>query len=337
MFLAAPPLLFQISPAAPFILPIAVPICLLIAQRLPSAAAQRQSPFFGLLPVAYIPLQLAILVWAAHAVAAFAGAAALASLAVAVGVCMGVFGVLAAHEMIHSRERRHRWLGSALLTGMTYRHFRIAHLYGHHRYAATERDAATARLGESVYAFLARTLPAQWREAWRFERRRCRRKRAPLLRNALMQDVAVMLAVYVALLLLWGWRAAAFLAAESAVAILVLEAFNYVAHYGLVRRVRGGRLEPMAGCHSWNSGGAGDLLIFNMGRHSHHHRAPSLGYERLEPVSDAPALPGGYASAILLAFVPPLWRTIMDPRALAARGERESRYAPESSPATALS
>lgn len=145
-----------------------------------------------------------------------------------------------------------------------------------------------------------------------------------------------MFATYAALLVLWGWKAAAFLAAESAVAILVLEMFNYVAHYGLERRMRAGRLEAMADRHSWNSGGTANLLIFNMGNHSHHHRAPSISYEDLLPAPGAPMLPGGYAGAILLALVPPLWRAVMDPRALAARGECESGYARESSPAAAI-
>jgi alkane 1-monooxygenase len=336
MFLAAVPLLLQVSDATPLVVPLAILFSLLIAHFLPNTVPTEPSRSFRLLPIIYIPLQLAAIIWAARAVAR-SGATSIdfASLAISIGVCTGVFGVLAAHEMVHSNVRWHNWLGSALLTGMSYRHFRIAHVYGHHRFAATERDASTARIGEGFYAFLTRTLPAQWLEAWRFDRRRCQRKSLPLLRNALVQDVAVMAAVYVALLLIWGWRAAAFLAAESAVGILVLEAFNYVAHYGLSRRVRAGRLEPMADHHSWNSGGTANFLIFNMGRHSHHHRAPSISYEGLASAARAPTLPGGYAGAILLALVPTLWRAVMDPRAMAAGGARESHYALERSPAAA--
>src|SRR6185503_4183455 len=101
----------------------------------------------------------------------------------------------------------------------------------------------------------------------------------------------IMLMVYTLLFFGFGRQAAAFLAVVSTVAILLLEGFNYVAHYGLMRRVRRGRPEPMADHHSWNSGGAADLLIFNMGRHSHHHRAPSISYEGLEPAPSAPSLP----------------------------------------------
>jgi alkane 1-monooxygenase len=111
-------------------------------------------------------------------------------------------------------------------------------------------------------------------------------------------------------------RGLVFLAAESAVAIAVLEMFNYVAHYGLIReRDAGGRLEPFAPHHSWNSSNVlANPIIFNMGRHSDHHTRPSVPYQTLRYIAEAPELPAGYAGSILLALVPPLWRRVMDPK-----------------------
>ena len=43
----------------------------------------------------------------------------------------------------------------------------------------------------------------------------------------------------------------------------------------------------------------------------------SQRYERLEYLPGAPQLPLSYGFMMLLAFVPPLWRTIMDPRVIA--------------------
>jgi alkane 1-monooxygenase len=54
--------------------------------------------------------------------------------------------------------------------------------------------------------------------------------------------------------------------------------------------------------------------LFNMGRHSDHHRQPAQAYQRLRIAPDAPELPTGYAGAILLALTPTLWRRVMDPR-----------------------
>jgi alkane 1-monooxygenase len=315
-------------------MPAALLLLLLIASYLPEPELT-ESKLSRLLPVLYIPLQLVAIGWAIHEVSiAGISVAAFASLAISVGACTGVFGVLTAHELVHSRVRWQHWLGTAMLTGMSYRHFRISHIYGHHRYAATERDASTARLNESFCAFFLRTLGGQFAQAWRFEQHRLRNARFPTLSSRVNQDVVFMLSIYAILWFGLGWRPAAFLACESVVAILVLELFNYVAHYGLLRGVD----ERMAAHHSWNSSGAANLLIFNMGRHSHHHRSPARAYDHLTLTLTTPMLPGGYAGAILLALVPPLWRAVIHPRlGNFATGTRESVYGDGSRPATAAS
>jgi alkane 1-monooxygenase len=336
VFALAIPLLFAWSTAAPFIVPAAILLSLLATERLPLHCAEpKTSATYRWLPVLYVPLQLAITLWAAREFSIVHSGQAFAALAISTGACTGVFGVLAAHELVHSRERWHRALGTFLLYGMTYPHFRIAHIHGHHRYAATRRDASTARLGESFYAFLMRTFWQQLTLAWQFEARRCLAKGVSFLRNRMIADGIAIALLYATLALLWGWRADALLAAESALGIVVLELFNYVAHYGLERRLVDDRQEPFANRHSWNSSGAGNLLIFNMGRHSHHHRAPSISYEGLHP-AQAPELPLGYAGSIVLALVPPAWRMVMDARARGWNGDSpEIGYAALSRPASA--
>ncbi|MBV8801183.1 MAG: alkane 1-monooxygenase [Alphaproteobacteria bacterium] len=312
-FLASIPLLHAWSDGGPLLTPATLLCTLLVAEYIPhNSVAEPPSSSYRLLPIFYIPCQLLVIawsIWQSHT----ATTLGFTSLVISTGVCTGVFGVLAAHEMVHSRVRWHRRLGALMLTGMSYRHFRIAHVHGHHRYAATDRDASTARLGEGFYAFFLRTLGTQIVQAWHFERRRCRGRCHPFLGNRMAHDAVIIVLLYAGPLIAFGWRAAAFLAAESAVAILVLELFNYIAHYGLRREMRDGRVEPVAAHHSWNSSGAANLLIFNMGRHSDHHRSPSATYEELKPVLWQPELPYGYAGSILLALVPPLWRAVMDP------------------------
>jgi alkane 1-monooxygenase len=61
-----------------------------------------------------------------------------------------------------------------------------------------------------------------------------------------------------------------------------------------------------------------NAALFNMGRHSDHHRVMTRSYDGLKPVAGAPELPSGYAGALLTALVPPLWKRVMDPRARAA-------------------
>jgi alkane 1-monooxygenase len=266
----------------------------------------------------YVPLQILSIGWSLDQMTQ-TSAIGVFSLVLSVGITTGVFGMLAAHELIHSRSRGERVLGGIMLSGMSYRHFRIAHVHFHHRYAATERDSATARLGEGFYAFLIRTIPGQFRESWLFERTRLNTRGG--LANRAVFDLAVTLLVCAAILILWQWQGLAFFLAQSFVAITVLELFNYIAHYGLIRRADfSGKPEPLADHHSWNSSNVlVNLLIFNMGRHSYHHRKPSASYQDLKYVRAAPELPAGYTGSILLALVPPLWRRIMDGRVLEQR------------------
>jgi alkane 1-monooxygenase len=262
----------------------------------------------------YVPLQIACVVWSI-ASAVSATPLGFTSLVLGTGVTTGVFGMLAAHELVHSKSKGERILGAIMLSAMSYRHFRIAHVHVHHRYAATLRDSATARLGEGFYAFLLRTLPGQFLESWRFERARCPGRK--FLRSRIVIDIAITLLSFAVVTASWGAKGLLFFALQSFVAITVLELFNYIAHYGLLRRANSsGGFEPLSDRHSWNSSNVlVNLLIFNMGRHSYHHRKPAISYQDLEYIAAAPELPAGYAGSILLALVPPLWRRVMDGRA----------------------
>jgi alkane 1-monooxygenase len=232
-----------------------------------------------------------------------------------------VFGFLAAHELIHSRQRGERIYGLVMLAALLDMQFAISHTQGHHRRPATFEDPATARRGESLYAFWLRSVSGQAREAWAFETQRLvRAGRAPFgPGNRLLLWFAIEAAI-VAGVAAFSWRALGFFLAQAMLAILLLESFNYVAHYGLVRRRRpDGRLEPLSPRHSWNSvRRMNNASLFNMGRHADHHRFSARPYNELEVLEGGARLPCGYAGVILMALIPPLWRKVMDPRADAA-------------------
>jgi alkane 1-monooxygenase len=312
VFLALLPLGGWLGGAWTFLAAAATPLCLTSLDSVlgedretEKRAGARASRW---LPRTYVVLQLAATAWAATlATRPQTSLLETVGLCFSAGVTTGVFGFVAAHEMIHSREARERALGLVLLASVFYMHFRIAHVYGHHRRAATTEDPASARLGEGLYAFLARSVAGQFREAWAFEARRPR--------NRMVVYLAIEAALLGAVALI-NVRALVFLLAVAVVAVVLLESFNYVAHYGLRRRP-GERLGPQ---HSWNSARRmNNAALFNMGRHSDHHRRLARSYERLEALSAAAELPSGYAAALLTALMPPLWRRVMDPRAKAAQ------------------
>ena len=96
---------------------------------------------------------------------------------------------------------------------------------------------------------------------------------------------------------------------------------NYVEHYGLSRReISPGRYERVNHHHSWNAPQRyTNWLLFNLQRHSDHHAVARRRYQALRHHEDSPQLPAGYATMFVLALVPPLWRRVMNPRALACR------------------
>lgn len=285
----------------------------------PNSGTGQAAPFYRALPRGFIVLQIATTVWAGLTISGPAVSdVRVVGLTLSVGFTAGVFGMLAAHEATHSASPGDRALGLAMLASVGYMHFAIAHVQGHHRLAATPMDPATARRGESAYRFLLRSASGQLREAWAFEASRLRRRGRNVFdpsNRMLRYFVAEAATVLVAASL--GVRPLVFFLGQAIVAVLLLELFNYIAHYGLERKVGAdGRPERLAAAHSWNSTRRmNNWSLFNMGCHSDHHRLPMRSYHGLEATPNAPELPGGYASAILLALAPPLWRRVMDPRA----------------------
>jgi len=277
---------------------------------------QARSQAIARLPLwLYVLAQLSVIAWGIAEVGESESVAGRMGLALSTGAAAGIFGMLAAHEMIHSRNRGERLLGLAMLAGVGYLHFHISHIHGHHRRAATADDPATARKDEGAYRFLLRSIAGQWAEAWRFERERSLRGQWPWLANRVHWYAAVSIAIYLAIGAGLGMRAVLFQLTQSAVAILILELFNYVAHYGLERRVLAdGRPEPLEAAHSWNATRRFDAwALLNGGYHSHHHRRPSTAYHDLRCEPGAPELPLGLGGSILVALVPPLWRRLMNP------------------------
>ncbi len=242
------------------------------------------------------------------------GAWSLAGLLVAGGLVVGAAGVNVAHELMHRTGNRAAWLSSRWLLAFTFdTTFAIEHVHGHHRYVGTERDPATARRGETALAFVIRSTLGQIAGAFRFEAARLARKgQGPwTLSNMALRGQLMSLALLVASWLLAGWVGVAAFVALGVQGKIYLELVNYVEHYGLVR-APGGRIEPR---HAWNCYNVvSNAVLYNLPRHSHHHMFAAKPFWALEADADAPQLPYGYKTMVLVALIPPLWRRIVDPR-----------------------
>jgi len=269
----------------------------------------------------YLPIQYAGLVFACW-LWSRGGLSVLDSIGLALTVAM-VSGIAinTAHELGHKRASSERWLSKVALAQSGYGHFFIEHNRGHHVRVATPEDPASARLGESFYGFLPRTVIGSLRSAWELERvRLARTGSSPWTpRNDILGAWAMTVVLFAALLAGFGLTVAPYLILQAVVGFSLLEVVNYLEHYGLLRQKReDGRYERTRPEHSWNSNSAAsNVLLYHLQRHSDHHANPIRRYQALRHVQEAPQLPTGYAGMILTAILPPLWRRVMDPRVLA--------------------
>jgi alkane 1-monooxygenase len=174
--------------------------------------------------------------------------------------------------------------------------------------------------------------------------------------NHNLQSWLMTVAFYGLLTAIFGWPALLFLGVQAFYAASLLEVVNYLEHYGLLRAteandpnksnrqnapnapnapsapiahtagsgvghsaqgeapVRYVRCGPE---HSWNSNHTvTNLLLYQLQRHSDHHAHPARQYQALRHFDSSPQLPSGYASMLLLAWLPPLWFAVMDKRVL---------------------
>jgi alkane 1-monooxygenase len=281
---------------------------------------------FRLVTWLWVPIQLLVLVWAlGRAASGELSLLETVGLTLSVSVATGTIGITYAHELVHRASRVERALGEVLLTTVSYPHFAIEHVFGHHRHVATRQDPATARHGESLYRFLPRTLGGSLVSAYRIERdRQARRGRASWHpANRMLRYAVVQVAMYGGVWTTFGPVAAVVLAAQALAAVVQLEIINYIEHYGLERRdVNPGKAEPIAPWHSWDSHSRlSNWLLINLARHADHHGLASRRYPALRAERRAPQLPAGYGTMFLLAMVPPLWHRVMDPRVEAWRAE----------------
>ncbi|MFG3620094.1 alkane 1-monooxygenase [Nocardia sp. NPDC047654] len=272
-----------------------------------------------MLPVQLIGLVIASYMWAGDELSTVDKF----GLATTLGFVSGI-GINAAHELGHRVEHMERWLAKLALAQSGYGHFFVEHNRGHHVRVATPEDPASARLGESLWEFLPRSVSGSFRSAIALERERLARKGKGWwsVHNHILQAWSMTLVLFGFLIAAFGYQVLPWLLLQAVIGFGLLETVNYVEHYGLLRERRpNGRYARCSPRDSWNSDHlVTNIFLFHLQRHSDHHANPGRRYQTLRTSEQAPQLPAGYAAMIVLAAIPPLWRWMMDDRVLAHYG-----------------
>lgn len=222
---------------------------------------------------------------------------------IVVGSSSGYSGIVVAHELIHRTRAGWRALGRLLLCTVMYEHFYTEHVRGHHVRVGTEEDPATARFGETFAHFYLRTVPAQFRSAWRLETTRLGNPDmkwydARLLRSRVVHGILVECSIAAALGLRFGAAALVVFLMQAWWATRALEVVNYFEHWGLRRDTK--RILPV---HSWDTHSRFTYYaLTGLSRHADHHAFASRHYEALRVWEESPKLPGGYLAMFPLVL-----------------------------------
>lgn len=230
------------------------------------------------------------------------------------GLMLSGVGTVSAHELVHRvGDKASVCIGRWILALSFDANFSVEHVYGHHRYVATEQDPATAPRGRNVYKHILLSLWHGNKSAWQIEAKRLSRKKQVLFswHNVCLRGYAMSITWLSLVYFLAGLNGLAFAITAGLIAKSMLEIVNYMEHYGIVRLTKQ-RVLPR---HSWNTNRRISCwTMFNLSRHSHHHAQGAVPFQKLKPMPEAPTMINGYMATMLLTLIPPLWYRLMQPK-----------------------
>ncbi|KAK9811874.1 hypothetical protein WJX72_011589 [[Myrmecia] bisecta] len=249
----------------------------------------------------------------------------------ALTLSMGAMGgslFTVSHELLHGTTGKDRLLANVLLVTVGYMHWTSSHLV-HHRKVATLEDPASARLGESLYSFVPRSVIGNVRDALAAEMLRLKLRHYPVasLHNRMLWWTAAPLGLLTAVGYSCGPSAFCFALGQAITSVILLCAVDYVEHYGLQReKTANNRYEKVSVHHSWNANWLfTNSVIFRLQRHADHHLDGSKSFQLLRDAPEAPQLPASYPAMMLLALLPAAFFRVMDPRVRAYTEQLDKR------------
>ena len=161
----------------------------------------------------------------------------------------------------------------------------------------------------------------EFKSACRIELERLKNKKLPWWQNEIPMYFSVSGIMALGLHVAFGRVALNFFLIQAFWAVILFESVNYLEHYGLERRqLPNGTHETVKPQHSWDSPARlTNMVTIKLQRHADHHAHAGKRFQTLQAYDESPQLPSGYATMIVLAFFPPLWRYVMHPRLMRFR------------------
>jgi alkane 1-monooxygenase len=276
-----------------------------------------QPVLYRLVAVFFVPVLLTLTTWSII-ISTQASVVEYTGLFISVGIINGVIGFTLIHEFIHRHTILEKIAARLLMLQNNYAHYGIEHINGHHIYACTPKDPHAARLNESVYRFLLRSVLFTALNSWQIEKARLLKKELRLfsMHNRLIQFFILHSILYALIFSMQGYEALLFYFFQSTIAIIISHLADYLQHYGLTRKETiSGKFEKVSAGHAWNKQKINDSFnLFQIENHADHHIHPSHTYEQLVRHEESPTLPTSYSGMMVLSLLPPLWFRVMNKR-----------------------
>lgn len=279
---------------------------------------EKENKLYTYLLYLTLPIQIGFLIFFFYAIQEPITTFELLGRIFGMGIMCGVMGINVGHELGHRNNRFDEFIGEILLLTSLNTHFLPYHNGGHHYNVATPQDAATARKNEPLYLFWFRSHFSSYLEAWRLENNRMHQENRSWLHPQNRMVIYTICNILLLFCIFWVFGKFVLLCfiAAAVSGIALLETVNYIEHYGLLRnKNKFGRYERVKRNHSWNSDHqVGQVMLFNLSRHSDHHYNGSKHYQLLKSLPESPQMPTGYPGMMLLSLIPPLWFWVMNKR-----------------------
>ena len=214
-------------------------------------------------------------------------------------------GIIYGHELSHNRKEG--FLVSRLIMALSgASHFTYAHVYNHHLDLGHEDDPATAPRGRNVYSHAWLSHAGQSQYSYDLERDKLKRQNKSFFSLSNKWIVGYLYSLQSILLFVWAGGVFGILSLIIVWAIsnFLLEALNFMGHYGLIRE-NGKSVEHR---HSWDNDNLFTSWFFiEIGRQGDHHVRGETYFWELDDV-DAPNYGIGYFSLFVLTLIPSLFR-----------------------------
>ena len=216
-------------------------------------------------------------------------------------------GIIYGHELSHNKKEG--FFVSRLIMALSgASHFTYAHVYNHHLDLGHEDDPATAPRGRNVYTHTWLSHVGQSKYSYDLESKRLKNKGKNFLSLDNRWILGYLYSLPSVFLFIWSGGLVGLLALLIVWSLsnFLLEALNFMGHYGLIRKE--GDVEHR---HSWDNDSVFTSWFFiEIGRQCDHHVRGETYFWELDDVG-GPNYGIGYFSLFVLTLVPSLFRSFV--------------------------